>query len=419
MKQFVSDKVHDQPIVDMVFEASQGAQRAISKDGAGKVVNGAFGAFFTDGGELLTFDSVYRTFDAIPDVDKARYAASISGAPEFKRGVKQWLFTDAGVELDAEVVATPGGTGALSSTVKNVLAPGEIVVHPDIGWGPYKTIARQHQIGIEHYTLFDGQRFNLDSFQDTCRRVMKRQGKLLVFVNDPCQNPTGYTLEEDEWDRMLEILETISSQGPVVLLLDIAYIDFTHLGMAYRRRFEKLKHLGENLLTVIAFSASKTMTAYGMRVGAQVIISNNEEGRRQFKNACENTCRGIWSTVNNGGMRAFGELSLDAELKAAYTEEKRIYLKLLKDRASRFTSEADAVGLPIYPYKEGFFITLRIDDADIKNALYERLMARNIFFVNVYGGLRIAICSIPTEKLDGLARKVKETLEEIESEQQS
>lgn len=408
MKKFLSEKVNDQAILDVVFEASQNARAAIKEHGSENVVNGVFGAYFKEEGGLLTFDTVYRTLDEVPDVEKARYAASISGAPEFKKGVKYWLFEKAGIEIDCDIIATPGGTGALSSTVKNTLAPGETVIHPEIGWGPYKTIAKQHNVGIETYKNFDGDRFNLEAFSAVCEKVMEEQGKVLVFINDPCQNPTGYTIEDEEWDAITDFLDTLSEKGPIVMLVDIAYIDFTHKGDDYKQTFKRFENMSDNVLTVLAFSASKTMTAYGMRVGAQVLIGSTEERRTLFKNACENTCRGTWSTVNNGGMMTFASLALEEDKRNAYMKEKEAYLELLKERAEIFTREAEEAGLPLYPYKEGFFITIRIDDADRKNALHMKLQEHNIFFVNVKNGLRVAICSIPKEKVKGLARRVKE-----------
>jgi aspartate aminotransferase/aromatic-amino-acid transaminase len=373
-------------------------------------VNGAFGTFFNEKGEIHTFDTVYDIFDNVDRVQKAKYAAGIPGPKTFRDGVKYWLFDRCEVDIDSEIIATPGGTGALSSTVKNTLTPGETVIQPDIGWGPYKTIAAQHNVNIEYYTLFKNDRFNFESFRAVTSRVMDREGKVLVFINDPCQNPTGYTMSEEEWESVLSYLDRLSQDGPVVLMHDIAYIDF-HKGDQYGKVFEKYKHLSENILVVLAFSASKTMTAYGMRVGAQVLISNNKEGKEAFKNACENTARGVWSTVNNGGMMTFAELAHNKDAQNRYMAEKAEAMKVIDERAAILTEEAEKVGLDLYPYKEGFFITMRIDNDQKKDLIHKALNDAGIFFVNIKGGLRIAICSIQKAKLYGLAERIKTILD--------
>ncbi len=413
MKDFISSVVYDREIIDTVFEASAGAIEASKKYGPENVVNGAFGTYFDETGKLLTFDTVYRAFDRVDDIQKARYAASIQGSFEYQEAVKDWLFKSVGLDIDCQVIATPGGTGALSSTIKNTLAPGETVIHPDIGWGPYKTIAREQSVDIEFYTLFDGEGFNLESFKTVCQSVMKKQGKVVVFINDPCQNPTGYTMTDEEWNQLIDIIKEISEDGPFVLVHDIAYIDYNLKGESYKRIFERFVGLPDNILTIITFSVSKTLTAYGMRVGAQILISANKNSLNKLSNACCNTARGTWSTVNNGGMRVFSDIALDKTLKSKYMEEKQTFVLLLKERADIFVKEAEDVGLPLYPYKEGFFVTIRIDDQIIKNELHLKLKTLNIFFVNVYGGLRVAICSIPKDKLYGLANRIKIALDSL------
>ena len=416
MKLFVSEVMHDKEIVDTVFEASQGAIEAGKKFGVENVVNGAFGTYFDETGKLLTFETVYRTFDKVDDIQKGKYASSIMGSPEFREAVNDWLFKSVGLDVPCDIIATPGGTGALSSTVKNILAPGQAVIFPDIGWGPYTTIAREQRTPIETYQLFDGDQFNLESFKTVCTDVMRKQGKVLVFINDPCQNPTGYTMTTEEWDQIIEFIKELSQEGAFILLHDIAYVDFNLEGDRYKKIFQRFVGLPENILTVVAFSASKTMTAYGMRVGAQILISSNEEQKLKVVHACGNTARGVWSTVNNGGMRMFADIALNPELKERYVKEKLEYVTLLKDRAEIFVKESNEVGLPLYPYKEGFFVTIRIDDQIIKNELHLKLKTLNIFFVNVYGGLRVAICSIPKEKLYGLPARIKDALDILTEE---
>ncbi len=362
---------------------------------------------------MLTFDTVYRAFDRVDDIQKAKYASSIMGPPEFQAAVKSWLFESAGLDVDCDIIATPGGTGALSSTIKNTLKHGEAVVYPDIGWGPYITIAKEAGVMIEPYTLFDDNRFNVDSFRETCEKVMRDQGRVLAVINDPCQNPTGYTMKLDEWEKVIEVVNELSEKGPFILLQDIAYVDFTTQGEAYKRSFSRYVGLPDNVLIIIAFSGSKTLTAYGMRVGAQVLISSNDEQRTKMKHACGNTARGVWSTVNNGAMRLFADIALDEKLKEAYMLEKQGFVHLLKERADIFVREAEEVNLPIYPYEEGFFITLKIDDQIVKNELHLKLKTLNIFFVNVYGGLRVAICSIPINKVKGLAKRVKDAYDDV------
>ena len=414
MKSFLSPLVSDNELNDTVFEAAKGAHEAIIKWGDEHVINGAFGTFFNEDGQLWTFKAVYDAFDKIPAVQKAKYASSIYGSKEFHEGVKSWLLGSYTPQTPYEIIATPGGTGALASTVKNALSPGETLILPNIGWGPYTTIAKEARVGIQTYSMFDGDKFHLNDFKSTLHQSLDQQGKAVVFFNDPCQNPTGYSLTPLEWDAVFEILEELSVLGPIVFVYDIAYVDFNLRKNAYKENFKRLFELPSNVLTVITFSASKTLSAYGMRVGAQVLISQNETELRKFKAACGNTARGVWSTVNNGGMALMHAVATVPDVMHAYTLERDEALMILAQRADIFVKESQAVGLDLYPYKEGFFATIRIEDPQLKNEVHRALKDHNIFFVNVFGGLRVALCSIPLNKVKGLAKRVKDVLISVE-----
>lgn len=414
MKSFLSPLVSDTELNDTVFEAAKGANEAILKWGDEHVVNGAFGTMFNEHGQLWTFKAVYEAFDKIPHVQKAKYASSIYGSKEFHEGVRQWLFGSFTPKTPYEIIATPGGTGALASTVKNALSPGETLILPNIGWGPYTTIAKEAQLEVQTYAMFDGDHFHLNDFKTTLRQSLDQQGKAVVFFNDPCQNPTGYSLSPSEWDVVFEILEELSILGPIVFVYDIAYVDFNLRKDDYKTNFKRLFELPSNVLTVITFSASKTLSAYGMRVGAQVLISQNELELRKFKSACGNTARGVWSTVNNGGMALMHAVATIPEVTQAYLRERDEALMLLEQRANLFLKEALEVGLDLYPYKEGFFATIRIEDAELKKEVHLALKEHNIFFVNVFGGLRVALCSIPLIKIKGLAKRIKDVLTNVE-----
>ena len=98
--------------------------------------------------------------------------------------------------------------------------------------------------------------------------------------------------------------------------------------------------------------------------------------------------------------------------KTSYLKEKDYYIKLIKKRANIFIKEAKEVQLPIYPYHEGFFVTIKISE-DIKNRYHKLLLDNDIFAVPVNKGIRIALCSLPIKKCSGLASKLKNILNKI------
>ncbi|MBU1019588.1 MAG: aminotransferase class I/II-fold pyridoxal phosphate-dependent enzyme [Firmicutes bacterium] len=409
MNVFLNNSSNGKKMVDKVFKAAVAAKEAKAIHGD-IVVDATLGTLFDEDGKFVALESVWTPYEEISKVSKAKYASSIQGNPDFRKAVYNWLFGDLNEIVDCEIIATPGGAGAISSTIKNVLNPGETILKPSQGWGPYKTMAHEFGVTLTDYNMFVDGHFDLIDFQNSLSKVMKDQGKVLVIINDPCHNPTGYTLKPEEWDQILAFINELSAYGPVIILNDIAYIDYSNQGSSWKQHFLKYNHLNENVMVVIAFSCSKTLTAYGARVGAQVIISKNKEQLSDFLDASIYSARSIWSTVNNSAMDLFTKIMSDDKLLQSYLTEKQYYVDLLRDRAQIFVSECAEVGLEIYPFKEGFFVTIKVQNNQEKEALNLTLQQNNIFTVEVDGGLRIAICSVPKRKLVGLAKRIKELM---------
>ena len=409
MNTFLNEKSNGKKMVDKVFKAAVAANAAKETYGD-EVVNATLGTLFDEDGNFVALDSVWGPYETISKIQKAKYASSIQGNPGFRDAVYDWLFGGLDEKIECEIIATPGGAGAISSTLKNILNPNDTVIKPSQGWGPYKTMAIENNLTLTDYNMFNDDEFDLADFEKTLNEVMDSQGKVLVIINDPCHNPTGYSLRPDEWDDIIDIANKLSKKGPVIILNDIAYVDYNSHGNEWKNHFAKYNTLEKNVMVVIAFSCSKTLTAYGARVGAQIVITKNKKQLEAFKDAAIYSARSIWSTVNNSAMELFSLIANDEYLLSKYQIEKQKYVDLLVERAAILTKEAKAVNLELYPFVEGFFVTLKVKNDEEKVKLNSKLQKNNIFTVEVDGGLRIAICSVPKRKLKGLAKRIKDLM---------
>lgn len=410
MTNFVKDSVSQTPIVDTVFAIVNKAKEAKKTYGEDAVTDATIGSLYTEAGELAALDCVFDSLKNLDNKVLASYAAGFTGNPDFRQKVIDWVL-DGNSRLYKEVIATPGGTGAVAMTIQECLDPGQTVVLPEIAWGSYNLMAQMNNLEVAKYSLFDGDRFNMDSFREVCTKTMEKQDKLVVVINDPCHNPTGYSMTREEWEEVIPFLNGCSKKCPVVLLNDIAYIDFAFGQKEAKKYFSVFDDISDNMAVVVAFSLSKSMTSYGMRCGAAILMAKNPEIVNQLKTVFEKDARATWSNVNNGAMAMFVDV-LDNRLED-YDAERQKYVALLKERSEIFRNEADAAGLAYYPYREGFFVTLSMDN-DLRDRYHEALMENNIFTVKVNKGIRVAICSMPVSKVKGLAGHMKEILDKVQ-----
>ena len=396
---FIRRDANPNKIADEVFVLSKKAK----EDKDPKKNNATIGSILDENEELVAFKSVFETFDALDDKDKARYADNFEGNKDYLEAVYKHVL-EGQVDLPHRLVATSGGTGAITLAFKNILERGDQVLLPHIAWGAYKTIAEDHALKVATYNTFD-----VDDLILKAHELCKRQDKLLIVINSPCHNPTGFAFDLAMWDKLIKALEAI--EKPCVILNDIAYLDYTYDLKKGREYLKLFNEISANTMVIIAFSLSKTFTSYGLRTGADIILARNKEDVDALANVFERSCRALWSNVNNAAMETF--VSVITDERSSYEAEKDSYVQLLRERSSIFTKEADACQLAYYPYKEGFFVTLQMEDNAQRDAFHEALMKEHIYTVKVNKGIRVAVCSLPVEKCYGLAKRMKDILDTL------
>ena len=90
---FLSSMSDGKKMTDKVFKAAVACFEDIEKHGD-IVINATLGTLFNEEGTLVAFDSVWNPYNNIDKIQKAKYASSIQGNPEFRKAVYQWLFGD-------------------------------------------------------------------------------------------------------------------------------------------------------------------------------------------------------------------------------------------------------------------------------------------------------------------------------------
>lgn len=96
-------------------------------------------------------------------------------------------------------------------------------------WAAYKSICRETNRNFDTFVMFDeNNKFNVQGCVEKLREYAAKQTNVFLVLNTPANNPTGYNVRQEEWEIIMAELTSIANNGKnnVVLLLDIAYIDF-------------------------------------------------------------------------------------------------------------------------------------------------------------------------------------------------
>ncbi|MHB1392885.1 MAG: aminotransferase class I/II-fold pyridoxal phosphate-dependent enzyme [Clostridia bacterium] len=405
----VAKHVNTERVEDKIFAASREAGSAVLRFGKEKVVNATVGSILDDDEKLAVLPSVLNTLRNLPDSEFAAYAP-ILGTPDYLEAAIQATFKEYRPEGYVKAAATPGGSGALRHTIWNYSDIGDTILTSDWFWGPYKTLAEENLRKLSAFSLFDSEKkFNLHSFEVKVSELLERQDSLVILLNSPAQNPTGFALSDEEWGQVIELIkkaaEDVSKR--ITLLCDIAYIDFAGRTSDNRKFMRLFSGLPSNVLVIVAFSISKSLTMYGLRTGAAVCVSSNKDVTQEFSDVFEASNRGTWSNGTRCGMKLLSVIINDKELLCKVDEEREELRQLLGKRADIFIEEARASQLDICPYKAGFFVTIPAIQPEESCRL---LKEDNIFAVPISRGIRFAICSVPLYKIKGIAGKIKRVI---------
>lgn len=407
MSEFIFADQNDRtiPAEDAIFGISQRANAA--KAAGREVINGTIGMLLGDDGKPMVLSSVASEIKTISAEEFAPYAP-IGGTPGYRAAVKRAAFRSYTPKSEVRVVATPGGTGAIRTAVANYTNRGDRILTTDWHWGPYNKIADEQGRSVVSFGLFNENRgFNLEAFEEKIKELLSEQEDLLIIINTPAQNPTGYEVTLEEWDQIVAILSAIPKDKRATLLVDTAYIDFAGDEDRVRGFLPKLEELPGNVFPMLAFSLSKTFTMYGMRCGALIAMAPTEEIAEEFVRVCEFSCRATWSNSPRIGQSLIEKIFADEELLKEVTRERAEIGKVLHARGRAFEKAAEEAGLEILPYDSGFFVTVPCDDP---KGLGLKLEEEGIFLVPFGKGLRVSVASVTEEQCRIVPAKILEAM---------
>lgn len=381
---------------------------AINQEKKGeKVINATVGMLYDENKKLVECHIINDMSNYLSSEEIRKYG-SANGGLDFKESVEKWLFGETNLgNCFVETIATFGATGALSLSMRNYANREQEILLPSIRWSNYDSIVSQVGCNIKEYNLFNSDdTLDLESIKRSVEYSIEKYQRVYILINDPCQNPTGYTLSLEEWENLLSYLSEKSLTYPIVLLDDIAYLNYSDT--SYDKVFELfVKYINDNFMIHVTFSASKTLSIYGYRGGALIALSNNKSHLNDFKEVIESSIRGSYSMPNNLTCKIISKAFENIDIRNKIKSEIEMNRKMLKQRADLFFDEANMVDLVSYPYLGGFFVLIPCDDED---TVCQKLIKKNIFVVPMASGLRISLSSLTLNEIKGLAKQIKQAL---------
>ncbi len=407
---FINKSAEHKELKNNILALAAEAVKAKKLDSS--VINATTGMLKNEDGSLYEFKSVESVIKDLNVNEKFAYVNS-TGTPKYAEAVLLSIFGKYLEEVKKEVfidcLATPGGSGALNLTFTNYVDKGETVLLPNHMWENYLSYGVEMGFNSATYSLFDKDgNFDIDDLNHKVTNLKHTQNKILILINDPCENPTGFCMKEKDYDKLINIARNNPNIN-FIYLMDVAYFDFYNVDPnIIKKRYAKFKDIPNNALALFVFSGSKSFGLYGLRIGALCALSKDEEEIKAFRRVSNFSCRAKWSSASTLGMSIIERLVLNEEYISSYEEEIKTVCAMLEARSVAFLKAAKEVGLETLPYEKGFFICVPSKDPE---RLMNELHKDGVYAICTHSALRIALCAINKDEASRLPKLIKSRID--------
>ena len=218
-------------------------------------------------------------------------------------------------EQRAGATQTPGGTGALRLAADFIAQclPGKGVWLSNPTWPIHETIFAAAGVKVSHYQYVGSDnRLDVDAMLAVLNDVPKGD---VVLLHACCHNPTGFDLNHDDWQRVLDVVR----RRDLLPLIDFAYQGFGD-GLEQDAWSTRL-FAAEVPELLITSSCSKNFGLYRDRTGALIVCAKTADKLIDIRSQLANIARNLWSTPPDHGAAVVATILADPELKARWADE--------------------------------------------------------------------------------------------------
>jgi aromatic-amino-acid transaminase len=218
-------------------------------------------------------------------------------------------------EQRAGATQTPGGTGALRLAADFIAQclPGKGVWLSNPTWPIHETIFATAGVKVSHYPYVGSDnRLDVEAMLAVLNEVPKGD---VVLLHACCHNPTGFDLNHDDWQRVLDVVRSRN----LLPLIDFAYQGFGD-GLEQDAWSTRL-FAAEVPELLITSSCSKNFGLYRDRTGALIVCAKTADKLIDIRSQLANIARNLWSTPPDHGAAVVATILADPELKARWADE--------------------------------------------------------------------------------------------------
>jgi len=379
----------------------------------------------TEKGRTMHLSSIMSMVTGLAPRQALTYAPSFGIAP-LRQAWCEALFSK-NPSLNGKKISLPIVTHAIThglSVVSDMwVDPGDVIILPDKMWGNYNLIfSVRRGSRIARYSLFDSHgKFNFEAFKTCLQSEAKDRKKIIVLLNFP-NNPTGYTVNSGEADRIVDFLTALAQKGTNVLAItDDAYFGLFYEEDAIKESiFARLVGRDPRLLAIKLDGATKENFVWGLRVGFITYGAFLKGDSKKPYDALEKKTAGAVRGSISNASHLSQEIVLKSMQSEDYRTEKNEKFLIMKERAQevkRVLSDSKYVeAWEAYPFNSGYFMCLNLKTVDAEPLRVHLLEKYGVGLIALgKADLRVAFSCLEKEDIKELFDTVLQGIKDLES----
>jgi aspartate aminotransferase len=270
-------------------------------------------------GNTPVLDTVRRAEQQVLATQTTKSYVAAAGREEFNRAVEELVLGSAHpVRRDrrARTVQAPGGCGALRVGAELIRAASQdVTVHiSDPTWGNHTPLLGSSGLRLERYPYYDTAAHQV-RFEAMLLHLEHAAEGDVILIHACCHNPTGADLDPAQWQTLAQVLK----RRRLTPFLDLAYQGFA---VDLETDVSGVRLIAEQVPeALIATSFSKNLGLYRERVGALIIIGENETRADAMLSHVLQIARGIYSMPPDHGAAIAAHIFADPEFMKEWIGE--------------------------------------------------------------------------------------------------
>lgn len=298
-------------------------------------------------------------------------------------------------------IQTPGGCGALKigADFINKVRPNSTIWVSSPTWANHIPLLGGAGLRIKDYSYYcpNNKRLDKPKMFDSLRQASEGD---IILIHGCCHNPSGVDLDEEAWEKLIEIL----TRRHLLPFIDLAY---QGLGDGLEEDVKGLRKLvGAIPEALIACSYSKNFGLYRERTGALHVVLKSPKTVKAVSDQLGSIARGIYSMPPAHGALLVERILADEPLKSLWTNElnqMRKRISTLRLELAQKLNQATKLDFNFITEQKGMFSFLGIS----KEQISELKINHAIYMVD---SSRINIAGLNANNIDYFVEGIRQVL---------